>query len=138
MWGTEEWWNLDFVQIEYLKAYKYNSEMFYFLTILAQSMDTWMNTIIFIDLYLSLTNPFQSRERRRRFYQISAFGYCICISWVTNHFWTDTFRKAFTKLNFVILVQQLLLVAAAFTMYTLVKKRLEMKGTSADLRKTII
>ena len=92
IWGTEKWWNMPTTKIYYLFILKYDSNMFWFFTILSQGIDTLMNTMVFIDLYLSLSDPFKPREGRRKYYKTSILIVVVAMTFGLYSFWNDQFR----------------------------------------------
>ena len=137
IWGTDEWWNLDTTKLYYLKVFKYDSNMFWFFTVLAQGIDTLMNTIVFIDLYLTLSDPFKSREGRRKYYQSSIFIVVCTITFGLYYFWDQQFGRSESTLT-TFIVYQNIMGFVGLTTFVLVIRRLTMNGTSADLRRTVI
>lgn len=102
MWGTEDWWNLTSTKLYYMSVFRYDARMFIYFTILALCVDTLMNTIVFIDLYLSLSDPFKSREGRRKYYKAVILMVLIVVTLAQIYFWSDDFELKYTALNKVL------------------------------------
>ena len=62
-----------------------------------------MNTLIFIDLYRTLSNPFKPRGRRCKLYIMSVFLMIVMTFAVIYYFWDNSNQFEFSVLNKIFL-----------------------------------
>ena len=87
-----------------------------------------MNTLIFIDLYFTLENPFYQRKSRKKWY-FSLIVADILLNMIFLEFgWT-------TSSN---IIGSVIAQTTIFITFILVVKRLRMKGTSSELRSKVV
>ena len=97
-----------------------------------------MNTLIFIDLYRTLSNPFKPRGKRCKYYICSVFLMIVVTFLVIYGYWEQNNQFEFSLLNKIFLGFQTSMLLAALVSFGFVIKRLSMKGTSPELKKIIL
>jgi hypothetical protein len=102
-----------------------------------------VNSFIFIDLYLTIKNPFFPRSKRCRWYATTTFLFCLVFTFILiesiSELGTGTtlYGESQKEVNTVFKYFTVILVLITFVAFILVLNRLVKKGTSADLRKKV-
>ena len=99
-------------------------------------MSLYLNSVLFIDLYLSIKNPFISRSSRIKFYQFGCIVICLGQIYITiknplTLYINDAMDRAVNYFSYVMSVMTIL-------PFFLVMIRLLKKGTSEKLKRLVI
>ena len=141
--GFKYWWSPQFLSSpdqlpSYLLVFEYYYNMYYYGTIISQNLDLMMNTLIFMDLYFSLKNPFQTRNKRNKWYILMAVWVVFINILALKFGWNKQFRLKIVPLTEFFIAYKVIMILAGFVFYSLVIHRLCMKGTSKKLRKKVL
>lgn len=101
-------------------------------------LDMAMNTMIFVDLYLTLIDPFQSRSTRMKYYYLVGLTTIVGTLLIIVYYSMRTADEALLPENFLFVYMNIIFVLASFMSFSLVLIRLCMKGTSKELRTRIL
>ena len=136
--GIENWQKLDEnddeYKLMYLPVYKYHATASFVFVIISQNIDLLLNTLIFLDLYLTLTDPFKPRKRRCNYYIFVAIIFTIgnILAVIVSN------RKHYERYKWIISIYHICAPITVFIPFILVVKRLHMKGISRNLRQKIV
>ena len=121
-----------------MKVYKFSHQQTFIHIRISSNMDLILNTLIFIDLYLTLVDPFQKRRNRKKWYVFTIACFIVGNYLALNIWWDPKFTVTPTVLEIPLLIFQITLSLIAAVMFSFVIGRLCLRGTSQQLRKRII
>lgn len=123
---------------EYITSVRWAFFAFWHFQYDSNIMDVAMNTLIFLDLYWTIQDPFQPTRFRTRYYLVGLL-LLLCIQMIImNYFWT--FQSVFVLDRGSLMLAGVLftLILASIYSSVLLYIRLNKKGTSRELKRKVL